>query len=68
MPSPEQALAKAARAQARARAATEAFHQSIKDAHAAGCTTRQIAARVGLSHQRVHQITRGLSGNEGKRR
>ncbi len=37
----------------------EAFHQAIRDASAAGASTRAIAAEAGLSHQRVWQILRG---------
>jgi DNA-binding IclR family transcriptional regulator len=34
----------------------DAFHQSVIAAHQAGCSVRQIAERVGMSHQRIHQI------------
>jgi transcriptional regulator of aromatic amino acid metabolism len=52
----KRALAQAARAHQRAQAATVAFHRAVLDAHEAGCSTRAIAERVGMSHQRIHQI------------
>jgi hypothetical protein len=60
------ALAKAhdrkARLQAAERAEEDArvlFNRTIRQLHAAGGTLREIAAAVGLSRQRVHQIVDG---------
>jgi hypothetical protein len=57
---PDRDQARALRCTARARAAmlrsADAFHQSVIAAHQAGCSVRQIAERVGMSHQRIHQI------------
>ena len=49
LPTVRRAATKAARARA-------AFEQAIRDAHAAGASTRVIATAAGLSHQRIHQI------------
>jgi acetyl-CoA acetyltransferase len=35
-----------------------AFHTALRDAQQAGNPLREIARYAGLSHQRVHQITR----------
>ena len=34
------------------------FHTALRDAQEAGNPLREIARYAGLSHQRVHQITR----------
>lgn len=34
------------------------FHTALRDAQQAGNPLREIARYAGLSHQRVHQITR----------
>ncbi len=36
--------------------ARRAFHHAIRQLHAAGGSMREIAAALGMSHQRVHQI------------
>lgn len=56
MATPEQKLARAKRFHEQAR---DAFHASIREANAGGLSTRSIAAVVGLSHQRIHQILHG---------
>ena len=45
-------------AASRERAARQGLHQAIREAASAGMSYRQIAAAVGLSFQRVHQIVR----------
>ncbi len=47
------------RAAAKSAAARSAFMQAIRDASAAGASTRDIAKAAELSHQRVWQILRG---------
>jgi len=46
------------RARERSDMARAEFHKAIRAGHAAGMTTREIAAKAGLSHQRIHQIIR----------
>jgi|SRR5215472_4534895 len=38
------------------------FHRAVRRLHLAGASLRDIAAMLGLSHQRVHQIVEGAGG------
>lgn len=40
------------------REATQRLHEAIREAAAHGVSYRQIAATVGLSYSRIHQIVR----------
>lgn len=53
------AINKVAQAAARSQRERELFLDTIREAHAAGESTRLIAAAAGLSHQRIHQIIHG---------
>lgn len=47
--------------EAEAETARSAFHELIRQLNASGVSLREIAARVELSHQRVHQIVEGVA-------
>lgn len=53
---------RALRRQLRADRASLAHQHAIRGLHAAGISIRDIAAAVGLSHQRVHQIVTASTG------
>jgi hypothetical protein len=40
--------------------ARSAFHELVRQLNTSGASLREIASRVQLSHQRVHQIVEGL--------
>jgi ribosomal protein L37AE/L43A len=44
------------------------FHHAIRRLQLAGASLREIAAALGLSHQRVHQIVEGAGGSRRWRR
>ncbi len=69
MPLDPTLLGKARRAEAavadRERALADAradYHSAVKRLHLAGAPLREIAAALGLSHQRVHQMVRDTGG------
>ena len=39
------------------------FHRAVRRLHLAGASLREIAAALGLSHQRVHQIVEAAGGS-----
>ena len=39
------------------------FHHAVRRLHLHGSSLREIAARLGLSHQRVHQIVEEAGGS-----
>jgi hypothetical protein len=44
------------------------FHRAVRRLHLAGASLREIAAALGLSHQRVHQIVEAAGGSRRWRR
>ncbi len=52
------------RRQLRAERASVAFQHAIRRLHASGASIREIAAALGISHQRVHQIL-DVTGGKG---
>src|SRR6266496_374682 len=66
----ENLLAEARRAQERmidaerdAEAARAEFHRAVRRLHLNGSSLRELAAALGLSHQRVHQIVESAGGS-----
>lgn len=59
---------RALRRQLRADRAALAHQHAIRRLHTAGVSTRDIAAAVGLSHQRVHQIVSASTGKGALKR
>ena len=59
---------RALRRQLRAERATVAFQHAIRRVHASGASIREIAAALGISHQRVHQILDAASGKGALKR
>ena len=73
----EELLAEARRAQERlidaerdAEVARAEFHRAVRRLHLHGSSLRELAAVLGLSHQRVHQIVEAAGGSRrwGRRR
>jgi ClpX C4-type zinc finger len=67
----EQAKAAEARvidAEHNAEVARADFHHTVRRLQLAGASLREIAAALGLSHQRVHQIVEGAGGSRRWRR
>jgi len=63
-------LAEARRAQERlidaerdAEVARAEFHRAVRRLHLHGASLRELAAGLGLSHQRVHQIVESAGGS-----
>jgi hypothetical protein len=44
------------------------FHRAVRRLHLAGASLREVAAALGLSHQRVHQIVEAAGGSRRWRR
>ena len=59
---------RALRRQLRAERASVAFQHAIRRIHASGASVREIAAALGISHQRVHQILDAASGKGALKR
>jgi ribosomal protein S14 len=71
----EELLAQAKRAQERvieadrtAELARAEFHRAVRRLHLSGVSLRELAAALGLSHQRVHQIVEAAGGSRRWRR
>ena len=44
------------------------FHRAVRRLHLGGASLREMAAALGLSHQRVHQIVESAGGGRRWRR